>query len=50
LMRREFRKDPAEISICKNCTYAFEGGDYPDVIAETLYLDGSPPGLAPRNG
>ncbi len=38
-MRRQFRKDPAEISICKNCTYAFEGGDYPDVVAETLYLN-----------
>jgi len=40
-MRRQFRKDPTEISICKNCTYAFEGGDYPDVIAETHYLGGS---------
>lgn len=38
-MRRQFRKDPAAISICENCTYAFEGGDYPDVIAETRYLD-----------
>lgn len=38
-MRRQFRKDPTDISICKNCTYAFEGGDYPDVIAETLYLN-----------
>ena len=35
---RQFRKDPEDISICANCTYAFEGGDYPDVIAETVYL------------
>ncbi len=38
-MRREFRRDPNDIAICKNCTYAFEGGDYPDVVAETLYLN-----------
>lgn len=43
-MRREFRKDPADISICKNCTYAFAGGDYHDVIAHTSYLN---PATAP---
>ncbi len=37
-MRKQFRKDAKAISICENCTYAFEGGDYPDVIAETTYL------------
>jgi radical SAM protein with 4Fe4S-binding SPASM domain len=50
LMRRQFRKDPAEISICKNCTYAFEGGDYPDIVAETHYRSGDATGLAQRNG
>ncbi len=46
-MRKQFRADPNAISICANCTYAFEGGDYPDVMAETTYLQPAP-GADPR--
>jgi radical SAM protein with 4Fe4S-binding SPASM domain len=37
-MRARFRKDWNEISICHNCTYAFEGGNYDEIIAETIFL------------
>lgn len=45
-MRRQFRQDANAISICESCTYAFEGGDYPDVVAETFYLKGAAPGAS----
>ena len=37
-MRKQFREDWNGISICENCTYAFEGGNYDEVIAETVFL------------
>jgi radical SAM protein with 4Fe4S-binding SPASM domain len=35
-MRQQFRKDWNQISICENCTYAFEGGSYDEVFADTV--------------
>ncbi len=37
-MRKQFREDWNQISICRNCTYAFEGGSYDEVFAETIFL------------
>ncbi len=35
-MRRRFRRDWRRISICSSCTYAFAGGNYTDIIAESF--------------
>ncbi len=37
-MRQQFREDWNQISICENCTYAFEGGSYDEVFAETVFF------------
>ena len=37
-MRDQFRNDWNQISICENCTYAFEGGSFDEVMAETVFL------------
>jgi hypothetical protein len=37
-MRQQFRKDWNQISICENCTYAFEGGSYDEAAAETVFF------------
>ena len=34
--RQQFRKDWNQISICENCTYAFEGRSYDEVFADTV--------------
>lgn len=41
-MRRQFREDWNGISICENCTFAFEGGGYDEVFAETVFLSREP--------
>jgi radical SAM protein with 4Fe4S-binding SPASM domain len=38
-MRRQFREDWRRISICSKCTYAFTGGNYTDIIAESFPFD-----------
>jgi radical SAM protein with 4Fe4S-binding SPASM domain len=38
-MRRRFRRDWESIPICSRCTYAYEGGNYTDVIADTWFFD-----------
>ncbi len=37
-MREQFGKDWNQISICKDCIYAFEGGSYEEAFAETVLL------------
>jgi len=37
-MRDQFRTDWNKISICENCTYAFEGGNFDEVFVETVFL------------
>ena len=38
-MRRRFRRDWQSIPICDRCTYAYEGGNYTDVVADTWLFD-----------
>jgi len=38
-MRREFRDDWQGIPICSRCTYAYAGGDYRDIVADTWLFD-----------
>jgi radical SAM protein with 4Fe4S-binding SPASM domain len=38
-LRKRFRKDRENIQICHDCTYAFEGGNYTDIIADTIFFD-----------
>jgi radical SAM protein with 4Fe4S-binding SPASM domain len=38
-MRRQFREDWERIPICNRCTYAYEGGNYSDIIADTWFFD-----------
>jgi radical SAM protein with 4Fe4S-binding SPASM domain len=37
-MRRRFRTDWERIDICSRCTYAFAGGNYTDVVADTWFF------------
>jgi radical SAM protein with 4Fe4S-binding SPASM domain len=37
-MRYQFREDWKSISICSKCTYAFAGGNYTDIIAESFFF------------
>jgi radical SAM protein with 4Fe4S-binding SPASM domain len=39
-MREQFREKYEEIEICRDCTYAFVGGNYEDVFAEKVFLNG----------
>jgi radical SAM protein with 4Fe4S-binding SPASM domain len=38
-MRRKFREDWEQLPICSRCTYAYEGGNYRDVFAESHVFD-----------
>lgn len=37
--RNRFRDDWTKMKLCKSCTYAYEGGHYEDIIADTTYFD-----------
>jgi len=39
-MRRQFRSDWERIDICEHCTYAYAGGNYSDIVADTWLFDG----------
>lgn len=38
-MRRKFREDWESIPICNRCTYAYEGGNYTDIVADAWFFD-----------
>ena len=37
-MRRRFRSDWEQIDICSRCTYAYAGGNYTDIVADTWFF------------
>jgi radical SAM protein with 4Fe4S-binding SPASM domain len=41
-MRRQFRRDWERIDICNQCTYAYAGGNYTDIVADTWLFNGEP--------
>lgn len=42
-MRARFRRDWEQIEICSRCTYAYEGGNYTDIVADTwLFPENAP--------
>jgi hypothetical protein len=41
-MRRQFRRDWEAIDICEHCTYAYAGGNYTDIVADSWLFDSAP--------
>jgi radical SAM protein with 4Fe4S-binding SPASM domain len=41
-MRQQFRRDWQQIEICNRCTYAFVGGNYSDIVADTWFFPPDP--------
>lgn len=49
-MRRRFRTGWEQIDICNRCTYAFAGGNYTDVVADTWFFPENAAGGAAEAG
>lgn len=47
-LRARFRRDWEQIEICSRCTYAYAGGSYTDVVADTWFFPESAPSARPR--
>ena len=49
-MRKEFRRNGEQIEICNRCTYAYAGGNYTDIVADTwLFDDATYPASSPAD-
>jgi hypothetical protein len=46
-MRAQFRRDWEQIEICSRCTYAYEGGNYTDIVADTWLFPENAPSARP---
>lgn len=47
-MRARFRRDWQQIDICSRCTYAYEGGNYTDIVADTWFFPENAPSARPQ--
>lgn len=41
-MRAQFRDDWERIPICSRCTYAYEGGNYDEIVADAFFFEPDP--------